>query len=287
MGNREVPDAEMNDLPVALAELPVAEWAAAIDVRHSARTYTGDPVDATSIDGLVEFCAQLPGKEVARVVVAPVAPAAVFTGMVGGYGKVLDAPSALIMIGDEAAFAVEESVGYLGEAAILEATARDLGTCWVAGFFDRRIAAELVSLAPGERIFAISPIGHAKPRPRSSERMLKRIVGAHKRKPIEEVAPGFDAGIWPDWAAEGVRLAVIAPSAVNRQPWRFELEPGTADSVTVSIVEKGAEGRVPRRLDCGIAMLHFQVGSRVLGARGTWEILPSPQVARFRATTTA
>jgi hypothetical protein len=29
-------------------------------------------------------------------------------------------------------------------------------------------------------------------------------------------------------------------------------------------------------------MLHFEVGARLLGAKGVWEILPSPQVARFR-----
>jgi hypothetical protein len=98
---------------------------------------------------------------------------------------------------------------------------------------------------------------------------------------VTELAPGFDAERWPDWAAEGVRLARIAPSAVNRQPWRFDLEPG---SVKVSVVARGAEGSISRLLDVGIAMLHFEVGARLMGASGTWQLLEPPDVARYHAT---
>ena len=283
MGDRETTRPEMTAVfPAALRELPVAEWAAAIDMRHSARTYTRGTVDPVLMARLRTFCEGLPGQEVARIVLVDEAPPELFTGLIGGYGKVLDSPSALIMIGREDDPTVQEAVGYLGEAAVLEATAMDLGTCWVAGFYDRDVASRLTPLGPGERVYAISPVGYAAARARPGERMLKRMVGAHKRKAIEEVAPGFDARSWPDWAAEGVRLAVIAPSAANRQPWRFELEPVEFDSVVVSAVQKGVEGRIARRLDCGIAMLHFEVGARLLGARGEWEILPPPRVARFR-----
>jgi hypothetical protein len=50
----------------------------------------------------------------------------------------------------------------------------------------------------------------------------------------------------------------------------------------VSAVTKGAEGNISRRLDCGIAMLHFEVGARLMGALGRWEILQAPEVARYR-----
>ena len=270
------------DFPVALLKVPVAKWAAAIDVRHSARTYAPTRVDPAVISHLIDFCVGLPGKEMARVVVVPQAPASLFTGLVGGYGKVLDAPSALMMIGNESSPTVLEGVGYLGEATILEATTADLGTCWVGGSYDRAVAGRLTPLALDERVYAVSPLGHATPRARAGDRLLKRMVGAHKRKPIEVAAPGFDSLVWPDWAAEGVRLAMIAPSAVNRQPWRFEFDATAPDSLVISVVEKGPEGRVARRLDCGIAMLHFEVGARLLGAKGAWEILRHPRVARFR-----
>jgi hypothetical protein len=283
----------VEELPVGLTDVPVAEWAAAVVVRHSARTYTGHAVDPALLDRLERFCGCLPGVDVARVALVRAVPDAVFTGIVGSYGRVLGAPSALLMIGTEVEPAVQECLGYLGEAVLLEATSLGLGTCWIAGFFDRPLATALVPLSPGERVFAISPVGIAQTRPRSGERVLKRFVGAHKRKAVEEIAPGFDPELWPAWAAEGVRLARAAPSAVNRQPWRFELEAASAaatsaanhtGAVIVSAVTRGGEGNISRRLDCGIAMLHFEVGARLMGAPGRWEVLEAPQVARYRVT---
>jgi len=293
----------IGQLPVAVAEVPAAEWAAAIVARHSARTFTGRETDPALLDRLERFCGGLPGGEVARVArVALVrgVPDALFTGIVGSYGRVVGATSALVMIGAETQPTAQECAGYLGEAVILEATSLGLGTCWVGGYFDRPLAAELVTLSSRERVLAVSPVGDALARPRAGERVLKRFVGAHKRKPLEEIAPGFDLERWPAWAAEGVRLARAAPSAANRQPWRFEFglapvpgaptgetaarESGPTGTVTVSAVTKGPEGNVSRRLDCGIAMLHFEVGARLMGAAGPWEVLETPRVARYHVT---
>lgn len=271
----------MADFPASLVDMPVAEWASAINLRHSARTFTGRPVERQTLYTLGVYCARLPAPFVARVAVLEEAPSNLFTGLVvGGYGRVIGASSALIVIGRASAPAVQEGMGYLGEAALLQATALGLGTCWIAGSFDRGVASGLVDMDPDEQIFAVSPLGYAEERPRTGERLLKAMVRAKHRRSLEEVAPGFDAERWPAWAAEGVRLARIAPSAVNRQPWRFDLEPG---SVTVSVVARGAEGSISRLLDVGIAMLHFEVGARVMGDSGTWELLERPAVARFRS----
>jgi len=265
--------------PVALTEIPVAEWASAIARRRSARTYDGRPVERELLDALRDFSAQLPGRSTARVVLLDQAPQELFTGLVGSYGRVIGAQSALVVVGRPGAQAVQESMGYVGEAVVLRATIMDLGTCWIAGSFDREVASRSVDLDEGERVFAISPLGYAQERPRTGEVLLKAMVRAKRRKPIAEIAPGFDEEHWPAWAAEGVRLARIAPSAVNRQPWKFELEEG---AVTVSEVRRGAEGSISRLLDVGIAMLHFEVGARLMGASGRWESLEPPDVALFR-----
>jgi len=288
--------------PAALAPMPVATWAEAVTVRRSTRTYDGSPVTPEWLDHLERFCEGLPAPEVARVAVVRAVPADVFTGIIGGYGRITGALSALLVIGAEAAFAVQEAAGYLGEAAILEATALGLGTCWVAGFFDRERASGLVDLARGERVLAVSPLGNAPTRPPGRDRLFKRALRAHRRKPLEEIAPGLDLATWPAWAMNGLRLAQLSPSAVNRQPWRFRFDAevsrehtraagGTqpadlvsAGTVTVSAVQTGYEGKISRRLDCGIAMLHFEVGARAMGVSGEWEILEAPEVARYRVT---
>ena len=269
----------MLDFPDALDEMPVVEWTSAITTRRSVRTYNERPVDPRTLAVLRGFCNALPGRSVARVVVLDQAPADLFTGLiVGSYGRVVGAPSALVVIGRPEERTVQESMGYLGEAAVLQATAMSLGTCWVAGSFDRAVAASLTVLADDERIFAVSPLGYPHDRARPGERLVKAMVRAKHRRPATEIAPGFDAERWPAWAAEGVRLARIAPSAVNRQPWRFDLEDG---AITVSVVQRGLEGSVSRLLDVGIAMLHFEVVARLMGAMGIWQSLEAPRVARY------
>jgi hypothetical protein len=274
----------------------VAKWAAAMAVRHSSRTYAPVPVAPALLDSAQSFCDGLPAANVARVVLVREAVDAVFTGFVGSYGRVIGAPAALVIVGAEADPTVQECAGYMGEAAILEATSLGLETCWVAGFFDRTAASSLVPLATGERVLAVSPVGHARARPRLGEKILKRMAKAHKRRPLEEIAPGFDPETWPLWATNGLRLAQTAPSAANRQPWRFELELGAsaapssaqeggpAAAMIISSVEDGYDGKISRRLDCGIAMLHFEIGARLMGASGCWETLRSPRVARYYVT---
>jgi hypothetical protein len=50
----------------------------------------------------------------------------------------------------------------------------------------------------------------------------------------------------------------------------------------MSELSKGPEGSISRRVDCGIAMLHFEVGARLMGGVGVWEMLEAPEVARYR-----
>lgn len=277
-------------LPVALERMPVAEWAAAIVARRSVRTFSSTRVEAAHLEALESLAGALPGQQTARVVIVRDLPKDVFTGAIGNYGKVVGAGSGLLVIGCETEPSVQESAGYVGEAVILEATARGLDTCWVGGFFDRQVTEHLVELGPHEHVLAVSPLGYGQSA-RTGEKMLKRLVGAHKRRPLDEIDPGFNEEAWPAWAAEGVRMARSAPSAVNRQPWQFRLDDestaaaayaGPTGAVTLTVLGRGHDGHVSRRLDCGIAMLHFEVGARLMGAAGRWETLDPPDVARYR-----
>ena len=89
---------------------------------------------------------------------------------------------------------------------------------------------------------------------------------------------GMETSQWPDWAQAALESARLAPSAVNQQPWSFDLH---KDSITVSIRSASMDLNVSRRLDCGIAMLHIELGAQSRGIYGTWEFLNQPDVARF------
>lgn len=164
-------------------------------------------------------------------------------------------------------FAVEEQIGYVGEAAVLEATALDLDTCWVAGFFSPGTTEALIGAGNGEMVFAVSPLGHARSRLTGKERYAFQMGRQKKRLKLQHIAVGLLAKEWPAWAVAGVRAAQTAPSAMNRQPWRFRLD---GETVILGCDKPDTYG-VSKRIDCGIAMLHFELGVRQTGREGSWE----------------
>jgi hypothetical protein len=173
----------------------------------------------------------------------------------------------------------QEEVGYTGEGIILEATALGLNTCWVAGFFRPEIASSLVEIRSNERILAVTPVGYARQFESLEERLMTGFGRTHRRLPLSKLVSGWDRAEWPEWVRVSLESARLAPSAVNRQPWGFEV---ANNSITVLVRTTGPEFNVSKRLDCGIAMLHIEVAASSHGYKGEWEFLQSPQVARFK-----
>ena len=203
----------------------------------------------------------------------------VFKGIVGSYGKIKDAPAFIAFIGNMDSPYVQEEVGYTGEGVILEATALGLNTCWVGGFFRPQSVASHIEISKIERVLAVSPVGYAVGIESTEEKIMTGFGRTHKRLPIPRLVSGSDVEKSPKWIRASVEAARLAPSAVNRQPWSFNLED---DGIIVSVRTSGSEFSVSKRLDCGIAMLHIEVAARVFGCNGEWEFLQSPQVAKFK-----
>lgn len=256
-----------------------AEWKTAIGSRRSHRRFEPRAVESATLDGLDELCRAFTPWPDARVVLVREAVDSAFTGIVGSYGKITGAPSALLVIADTSSPSCQHHAGYTGQAAILHATALGLETCWIAGAFSPENAARLTTLSPAEKVLAISPVGHATDLS-FTDRSMRLLARSSSRQPIETIAPGAGNG-WPAWAREAVEAARMAPSAMNRQPWRFRLEDG---ALVVARDQAAEVPKVTRALDCGIAMLHAEVGARSAGAAGAWEDLVGDglDVARYR-----
>lgn len=264
---------------VSVGDRAPAPWLEAARSRRSRRSFNGEKLDAAHLEALENLSRSFKPSHTARTVVIANAPADIFSGIVGSYGRVSGAPTALAFVGTIGAPGVDAAVGYTGEALILEANHLGLSTCWVAGFFKPNKVADLIGLGGGERVFAISPVGHPLETLTGKERMIygTKPDAPKPRKSAEEIAPGLPA--WPPWARAGVEAARLAPSAMNRQPWKFRYEEG--------LVVVGFEGieapKVSKALDCGIAMLHFDLGARAAGVAGEWELLADGKdVARYR-----
>jgi hypothetical protein len=253
-------------------------WFEATVRRRSRRTYTTETVDPAVLDSLAEMCEGFHPYPDARVALVTEPATDIFTGVIGSYGKVTGAPHVLCMIADAGRPFAQQHIGYVGEAAVLEATALGLDTCWVGGFFDPQKASRLVRLGEQERIVAVSPVGIAVSELSGAERTMRSMSSAHKRKPIETLAPSGTSG-WPAWALAALECARIAPSAVNRQPWRFRMDGSVLEVLRDS---KAEMPKVTKALDCGIAMLHAQLGAFSTGVSGTWiDAKSGLGVARF------
>jgi hypothetical protein len=256
---------------------PLSSWHKAIFIRDSRRSFHPRAIEKDKLDRIERLCLDFRPFASSRAELVRRSPETVFRGIIGSYGRITGAELYLAFIGDVEKPAVEEGVGYTGEGIILEAALLGLGTCWVSGFFRPEAVKGHIALGPNERIFAVSPLGYAERERTVKDRIYSVLAGSKKRKAVSEIVSGCAPLPWQSAAVEAARLA---PSATNRQPWRFILAPG---AITVGMDAPRGGGRYPKRLDCGIAMLHLEVGALAAGTGGKWTILPSPDVARFEA----
>jgi nitroreductase len=258
-------------------DLSVESWYGAIFIRKSRRSFDEQPVDAAVLDGLGRRFASFHPFPGARVALVPRPPEAVLRGLVGNYGRITGAPAYAAFIGEADAPLVHAAVGYAGEAFILEATVLGLATCWVSGFFRPDAVRAHIHVAPSERVFAVTPVGRAVEELTRRDRIYRALAHSASRKPLSELMEAAGTPLEP-WQQKAFEAARLAPSAGNRQPWRFSAGPG--------YVEIGASGgrdndRFSKRLDCGIAMLHLELAARAGGKRGAWAWLEYPRVARY------
>jgi hypothetical protein len=252
-----------------------SRWYQAVLIRKSCRSFHARRPEEDKIVRLEKTCAEFRPFPAVRAVFVRTPPDEVFRGFIGGYGRITGASYYMAFIGAQSAPDVEAAVGYTGEGLVLEAAVLGLGTCWVSGFFRPAVVRTHLDLATDERVFAVTPVGYAERRTTIKDRIYRRLAGSAKRKPVGEIVEGTLAEPWQEKAVEAARLA---PSAANRQPWRFAARPG---SLTVRTDGAKGIGRYPKRLDCGIAMLHIEVGAREAGVAGCWTFLQAPDVARF------
>ena len=169
------------------------------------------------------------------------------------YGKISGTNSFAAIIAQKDA--EPEMVGYVGEAFVLECTAMGLGTCWLGASYNKQTGLSAVELSDGERIGCLTPIGvpdeEYTARPRRSYEKLTGLT-----------AEQF--GELSVWQKRAIECARRAPSAMNSQPWRFHA------SEEGILVENTSKNFGYGRLDCGIAMLHLELGAAYCGIYGDW-----------------
>ncbi len=260
-------------------DIDFTRWYPAIAVRQSRRQYDqSQPISEEILTSVKRICSEFRPFPEARVELITETPGRIFNFILGSYGFIRNPAAALAFIGDMRQPHVQEASGYTGEGVILEAASLGLGTCWVAGFFSPTAAGQRANLAVHERVLAVSPLGYTPIEKTIGEKAMMGFVRNRKRKPLGELVSGLPENTWPAWLKPALEAARIAPSATNRQPWRFDIQEG---SVTVATDPGRVDFKVSKRLDCGIAMLHLEIAALNYGIHGRWEFRESPIVACF------
>lgn len=234
--------------------------------RRSIRTFDGRKLEPEKLEKLNSFINEM-NKDAAqmRFTLFPLEAG----GKIGTYGMIAGAHTFLAGIVDKNKERIEE-LGSAFEKIILFATSLGLGTCWLAGI-DRRTFTGKVDLAENEVVAVASPVGYAA-KPRLKESLARRVVGADKRKPWEELffLNGPETALPQERAgefAQALEMVRLAPSASNKQPWRVVFDGSRFHFCLVRNPGYGAEQPFDiQKSDIGIAMCHFELAA----GKGKW-----------------
>lgn len=175
----------------------------------------------------------------------------VMKGISAGYGLFSGVRHFFAMAGKQRELNLNEKAGYWGERLVLDATLLGLGTCWVGGTFHKEICEEKIGLLPDEELVCIILVGEV-PKQKTMKEHMVRLAVHHAKKPIDELYTAEDMTV--DFL-KGMRAVQKAPSALNRQPVHFLYRGRT-------VFPQVSDPNGIQRVDMGIAMLHFEIGSR-------------------------
>lgn len=214
----------------------------AMKARHSVRAFTDQPLAGdvrAKIQAEVDAANAEGGLHAALVCDEPEA----FDSAMAHYGKFSGVRNYVVLSGPAAAD-LEERCGYYGERIVLLAQQLGLNTCWVALTFKRRYVKK--HLAAGDKLTVVIALGYGQ----------TQGAGHAKCKTFDEVATC--QGEAPQWFADGVAAALLAPTAMNQQSFSFELLPeaGTGAKPQVRAVSKGG---AYSNVDLGIVKQHFEL----------------------------
>lgn len=208
----------------------------AMRARHSVRQYKNQSFSPEAIRVLqaeISACNQEGGLHIQLVTNEPKA----FGGFMAHYGKFSGVTNYIAMIGPKGP-GLEERCGCYGERLVLLAQTLGLNTCWVAMTYSKVPSA--FSLDPGEKLCIVIALGYG-----------ENQGAAHASKPAEAVTE--TDGPVPDWFRAGVEAALLAPTAMNQQKFRFSLKDGMV------FAEPGSGFYT--KVDLGIAKCHFEIGA--------------------------
>lgn len=211
----------------------------AIKARHSVRKYAPTPIEAQKVAVLrdeIEKANAAGGLNIQLVLEEPKS----FSSGMWKYGQFSGVNNYLVMAGPKGSDA-EQKMGYYGEKLVLLAQTLGLNTCWV-GLTYKKIPGTY-SLRRGDVVHCVIALGYG------------TTPGIqHPLKPADQF---FEAPVpVPEWFSRGLEAALLAPTAVNQQKFRFILHPDNKVQAQTLFSMAGYTN-----IDLGIVKYHFEVAA--------------------------
>lgn len=161
--------------------------------------------------------------------------------------------------------------GYSFEEFLLYAQSLGLGMVWLGGTMNRSAFEKAMELSENEMMPCASPLGYPASKMSVRESIMRKAIKADGRLPFEELFFDgmFDISLTKDKAgkfAEPLEMVRLAPSAVNKQPWRVVI----ADNIAHFYLKRnkgfGHDGKLDMQMiDIGIALCHFALTAKENG----------------------
>ena len=234
-------------------------WYPMCSVRYSTREYQAMPITHPDRESVLAICDVINGfgDDVRMAAVFDAKPNA-FSSLI--FTNLYNVPAFVAVMMDKSSDAYEKA-GYYGEAVCLELTRLGLKTCWVSGSIKRSQLDEYLEIGSNERFITCIAFGYGLVKTQAEE-AAKRA--SRSRKELDKIVT-YDT-LTDDWRNVMI-CAQLAPSAINRQPWHYQIDNRKLYVQTPAV--KGGPFPVP--LDIGISMLHVSAAAHVNHIGGTWE----------------
>ncbi|MGM9665294.1 MAG: nitroreductase family protein [Eubacteriales bacterium] len=207
----------------------------AMQKRHSVRAYTDKPIEKEVLNELIKVIEECNKEGDLHIQLVTDEPRA-FDCFMAHYGKFSGVKNYVALIGKKCDN-LDEKIGYYGEKIVLTAQSLGLNSCWVAMSYKK--IATAFTLNENEKICCVIAIGYG-----ATEGV------PHKSKTMENV---FSLNDPPAWFINGIRATLLAPTAMNRQNFKFTMEDG-------KVLCKTGAGPCSK-IDLGIVKYHFELGA--------------------------
>lgn len=204
--------------------------------RHSVRSYLSKEIEQDKLEVLNKLIDDI-NNEYDLNIQLITGDKNIFDNLILHYGRIKNCDNYIALVGKESKD-LDIKLGYNGEKIVLKAQELGLNTCWVAGTYKKSNVTAKIN--DDEKLVCVIAIGYG-----------ETSGNPRKSKSIKDVSISSE---YPKWYAKGIEYALLAPTAMNQQKFKFEYL--DEDNVLLT-TSKG----INEKVDLGIVKYHFELGA--------------------------